>query len=251
MKYTITSETMKKARALSMSQGILRIDVESGGKGSKTILSDWIDTGLGPGRHSVTTAFVDAVLLDDMPLGEERLFFGRSDYFEDAGDIPAVPEVKTAAVLNVETGKIRLALRVKPASFTGTIRVLWNAVKLNEEAAEAVPEETAAEEIPAVEEETEEAPEKELRFFIENPPKFLHPGWKYTFRVHYDGIFKETDRILWSLSSESGEGEEYTGSIDKFGQLTAPEKPGIVEVTATVEGTDLACSSYVMVTPGT
>ena len=230
MKYTVTAEEAAFTKAEKISRGVIKFDITPAQKSAKTMMTDWIDTELGSGRHLVMTTVMDGVYLDEIPVGEERLFFGRSDYFKDAGDIPTMPDVKVSAVLSVETGKFRLALKVKPESFEGTVRILWTAVKM--------------------EEKTVRPTGGEIPFYIENPPKVLHPGWKYTFSVHQDAAVESAPgAIVWSVSSESGEGEEYTGSIDASGELTAPQHPGIVEVTAAKEGTDFLASSFVVIAP--
>ncbi len=357
MKCKVTIQDPAAAKVEAVCRGIVTLDIEPGSKSARTIMTDWIDTGLGSGRHLIFTSYLDGVYVDEIPVGEERVFYGRSDYFKNAEDIPAVPEVRTSAVLSTETGRFRLAVRVKPESFKGTVRILWTAIKASEVGAEnevpeetavseetAAPEETAAQEetweteetepqdapetaeetempqeteaplesealqeteeaegiveaselceaeeaaeteetteigAPEAEEEAEapetaeeaedavaveaaEEPEAEedealeemeeepSEFYIENIPQWLHTGWKYTFRVHQEGEAERTPgRILWSCESESGDGEAYSGSIDKYGQLTAPVNPGVVEVTAVKEGTDLLASCYVVIT---
>ena len=188
----------------------------------RSVVTDWIDTGLGMGRAQLTLAQIDTDGFEKGPIRSERLLFGNADIFDEADYVPACPKIRYAAAYETSSGRFRIAIRFKKAYTGGTIRFYWRASK------EVSPEDREKEEGRTV---------RQDHFYIENPPRDLQTGRKYTFRCHLPQDAK-AGQIKWTVTG---------GSIDSYGCFTAPDQPGIFEVKAGLEGTDLTTSVYVMV----
>lgn len=74
-------------------------------------------------------------------------------------------------------------------------------------------------------------------FYIANPPKMLHPGWKYALWTNMD---PRQVPIRWTV-------EEGQGTITSFGEYTAPMVPGVYEVKAFRADNDQMTSVYIVV----
>lgn len=208
----------------------------------RSVMTDWIDTGLGKGRAQVTLAQIDTEGFEKGPIRSERLLTGNADIFDEADYVPACPKIRYAVAYETSSGRFRIAIRFKKAYGGGTIRFYWRASK------EVSPEETEKDKNQDSSKDCRQdkgsadtqQPAKDSRtdyFYIENPPRYLPTGRKYTFRCHLPQ--KAADgQVVWTVTG---------GSIDRYGCFTAPDQPGVFEVKAALEGTDLTASVYVMV----
>ena len=204
-----------------LAAGEIKFQVTASLRPGRCLYSDWIDTKLGTGRHELNFYVIDDMGFDEEPLQKERLLWGDMQVFQQSEYIPAVPVVKMGAFLESETGRFRLGLQLPNGMMPGTIRIAWTARK----------------------EEVLSHKEQDIKtaqaFFIMNPPKYLRPGMKYTFSCRKSDDLQGI--ISWKVIGEDA------GSINKFGTYTAPMRQGVFEVQATLEGTELSSSVYVVV----
>ena len=201
--------------------GEIQLQIGTAQRSGRCIYTDWIDTGFGAGRHDLRFYVIDDMGFDDEPLQQERILIGDLSVFQQSSYIPAVPEIKMGAFLDPETGRFQFGLQLINGMAPGAIRIGWSARKeelLNEK---------------------EQEIEKAQSFYISNPPKHLKPGMKYTFSCRKSEELSGV--ITWKVVGEEG------GTINKFGTYTAPEKQGVYEVQAALEGTEWTASVYVII----
>jgi len=201
--------------------GEIALQINMGQRNGRCIYTDWIDTGLGDGRHELRFYLIDELGFDEQPLQQERILMGDPGVFQQSSYIPAVPEIKMGAFLEPETGRFQLGIQLINGMAPGTIRIGWTAKKeeiLSDKEQDAV---------------------KAQSFYIANPPKFLRPGMKYTFSCRKSEDL--TGVVTWKVVGDDA------GSINKFGTYTAPNRQGVFEVQAALEGSDLYASVYVII----
>ena len=211
----------KRAVKEPYAAGEIEFQVASAQRSGRCFYTDWIDTGLGAGRHEIHLNLIDDMGFDDEPLNKERVLIGDVQVFQQSSYIPAVPMTKLGAFLESETGRFRVGLQLINGMMPGSLCVAWRARK---------------EEILS---EKEQDIVKAQSFYISNPPKYLRPGMKYTFSCRKSDDLSGI--ISWKVMGEGG------GSITKFGNYPAPMKQGVYEVQAVLEGTDLSSSVYVVI----
>ena len=201
--------------------GEIVLKIPTSQRSGRCFYTDWIDTGLDSGRHELTFSLIDDLGFDDEPLQLERIVLGDPRVFNQSSYIPAVPAVVFAAVLDPDSGRFQLGVRLETAMAPGNIRIGWQARK----------EEQLSDK--------EQDIAKAQTFYIANPPQYLRPGMKYTFSCQKsEGL---TGIITWKIVGEEA------GSINKFGTYTAPMRQGVFEVQASLEGTELTASVYVII----
>ena len=214
-------EYRKRPVKESFAAGEIVLQIAAGQRSGRCIYTDWIDTGLGAGRHELQIFLIDELGFDDEPLRNERVLIGDPGVFQQSSYIPAVPEIKTGAFLESVSGKFQVGLQLTNGMAPGTIRIGWVARKeelLSDKEQNAV---------------------KAQSFYIANPRKFLRPGMKYTFSCRKS---EELSGIItWKVVGENA------GSINKFGTYTAPDRQGVFEVQAALEGSELTASVYVII----
>lgn len=165
----------------------------------RTVTTGWIDTGFGPGHHLVAVNLEASLnrytVQGDFSLAKEMM--------------PTLPqqEVKSTVVLDTESGCFQVLIRFKKSFRSPSLRLCYAAVR------ESIRQET-----------------KEPKFYIANPPKQIHVGWQYTFRVAGLSQEEAQQRVTWKVSGPQGTAN--AGSIDCYGCYTAPMEPGIYEITA-------------------
>ena len=214
-------EYQKRSVKEPCAAGEILMQITTGQRSGRCIYTDWIDTGLGAGRHELQLYLIDELGFDDEPLQQERIIVGDPGVFQQSSYIPAVPEMKTGAFLEPETGRFQVGVKLVNGMAPGTIRIGWTAKKeelLTEKDQDAV---------------------KAQAFYIANPPKFLRPGMKYTFSCRKSE--EVTGIVTWKVIGDDA------GSINKFGTYTAPDRQGVFEVQAALEGSDLTASVYVII----
>lgn len=217
----IQIDYQKRAVKEPYAAGEIKLQVAAGQRSGCCFYTDWIDTGLGAGRHELSFHLIDDLGFDETPVQNERILIGDFQVFQQSTYIPAVPRVKMGAFLEPETGRFQLGLLLTNGMMPGTIRIAWRARK----------EEVLSDK--------EQDIAKAQSFYIANPPKYLRPGMKYTFSCR-----KSEDlagNILWKVAGEEA------GSINRFGTYTAPMRQGVFEVQAMLEGTELLTSVYVII----
>lgn len=252
--YTVWSNIRSREEHLVTGEVIFQVnDPENCGK---TLVSDWVETGLHSGLHLVEAALMEEVEPDGSFGTAPRLIFGNSGAFDGGFGTLRLPRAKVSCALQTEGAKVKIAVKLKERPGELTLKVVFFVVPSLSAAASfagspaviaAEPEkEPPEEEKPALEPEQKAAPmtaeepsKEEGPFFIENPPQYLHVGWKYTLRTNVPP--EKTGRILWEVLSEGG------GSIDGYGCYTAPERPGAYEVVATEEKSGRLASCFMIV----
>ncbi len=217
-----------------------------------TLVSDWMDTGL-PG-----TAYSLTIIPKNMdPLNEEEgsgiITYGKEDLFKQAGFTSQVPAIKMGYQLAERTGKFRLALKFKSSYEGGTFALHYVAegsntarltpeevdqplLPLKEVVAEEVSEEASAEENVSADTNPEE-PAVPDEFYIVNPPKVLHPNWRYVLRTNRD---QTIDPVEWSVEAGCGE-------INAYGEYHAPDHAGMYEVRAKLLRDGRETSTFIVV----
>lgn len=217
----ITFQYISRAVKAPWAAGEIQIQINSSQRAGRCIYTDPIDTGLGAGRHALSFTLIDELGVDDEPLTSPRILFGDPQVFSQSSYIPAVPEITLGAYLNAETGCFQLGIRLEEPVLPQTVRIAWQAQK----------EELLSEK--------EQDVAKAQKFYIANPPKYLRPGMKYTLSCKKsEGL---TGKVNWQVIGEDA------GTINQYGGYTAPQRQGIFEVQASLEGTDLKACVYVIV----
>ena len=250
-----------------MTFGQIRVNVNMPIRAGRVIYSDWIDTGLGQGVSMLNVELLDEEGYDCGPIRSPRIIFGRTDLFEEGEYIPCVPNVRMSEVLNTENGCFKVAVRFRENYSGPGFTLIWSASTLQKMTAEVSKQvfRPAAKEIekaskqdlkpvtkeanlPNIVEKTVETvvpvqsseakPEKRPdAFYIENPPKLLHPGWKYTLRTN---LGPDCAKVKWSAPNGAG-------VIDEYGEYTAPERQGMYEISASYNEGEMTASVYVVV----
>lgn len=200
--------------------GEIRITTSQNQRAGRCFYTDWIETGIQDGLMDLSFHLVDTLGVDEIPLDAPRILYGNPQVFMQSSYIPALPLVQLGAFADA-AGRFQLGVRLESPMAPGTLCIRWLAGKTE------------------LQSEKEQNAEKAQQFYISNPPKYLRPGMKYTFGcVKSDDL---TGRILWQTVGEEA------GTINKFGTYTAPQKQGVYEVQALLEGTDLSSRIYVIV----
>lgn len=201
--------------------GEIQLQVAAEQRRGRCFYTDWVDTGLGAGRHELHFYLIDDTGVDEEPLSNERILIGETQVWNQSTYIPGLPPVRLGAFLEPQTGRFQLGLQLINGMMPGTIRVAWQARK----------EELLSEK--------EQSIAKAQTFYIANPPKYLRPGMKYTFSCQKSEDI--TGIISWKVIGDEA------GSINKFGTYTAPMRQGVFEVQAVLEGSGLSSSVYVII----
>lgn len=201
--------------------GEIQISFHQNLRAGQCIYTHVINTELGAGRHGLTLYLIDELGMDESPLQGSRILYGDSRVFQESSYIPAVPQVKLAAYLEENTGCFQIGVQFIASAMPGSMTIGWQARK----------EELLSEK--------EQEVAKAKAFYIVNPPKLLRPGMKYTFRCQVTDNL--AGRVHWEVLGEEA------GTIDRFGMYTAPQKQGVFEVQASLEGTECKATAYVIV----
>lgn len=201
--------------------GEVWIEVQENQRTGRCFYTALIDTGLGAGRHVLDFMIIDELGIDEEPIDAPRLLYGDPQIFGQSSYIPAVPTVKLGAYLEPDSGRFRLGVCLESPMTPGCLRIAWAARK----------EELLSEK--------EQASQKAQSFYIANPPKSLKPGMKFTFSCKKSEGLSGT--VKWKVIGDGA------GEISKFGTYTAPQRQGVFEVQASLEGTDLTASVYVII----
>lgn len=232
------------AAEVPMTFGQLRVNVSMPIRAGRVIYSDWIDTGLGRGISMLNVELMDEEGYDQGPIKSPRIIFGRSDLFEEGEYIPCVPNIRMSEVLDTENGWFKVAVRFRENYSGPGFTLIWSASTLQKmsvevQKSEVLPniEETVVEMTAPARSLKPEAEEKPSAFYIENPPKLLHPGWKYTLRTN---LGADCAKVKWSAPNGAG-------VIDEYGEYTAPEKQGMYEISASYNEGEMTASVYVVV----
>lgn len=239
-----------------MTFGQIRVNVNMPIRAGRVIYSDWIDTGLGKGISMLNVEVMDEEGYDRGPIKSPRIIFGRTDLFEEGEYIPCVPNVRMSEVLDTENGYFKVAVRFRENYSGPGFTLIWSASTLQKVTAEepkqvlqpAVREidlphiEAAAVEPTVSVQSSKPTPKMKVEehpnaFYIENPPKLLHPGWKYTLRTN---LGADCEKVKWSAPSGAG-------VIDEYGEYTAPERQGMYEISASYNEGEMTASVYVVV----
>jgi len=215
--------------------GTLELFIENG---EKVLDSGWLDVGLSAGRGLPEAAVLSSNAIALAGTGATSLF----------GEKYGFSKLKYGIIYNPENGKIRLRAKLQEKPQGESVTFLYRVTKLDDvaepaHAAETEPAEASAEE--------PSADPMAGSFYIENPPKFLHPGWRYTLRCHLPAGASESD-VEWILtegtSADGAGGETAAGSLTSYGEYTAPETPGAFEVKARLKTTGQEAATYMIVT---
>lgn len=201
--------------------GEIVLKTDQSQRSGRCFYTDFIDTGLGAGRHALRFDLIDELGVDGGPIPQERILIGDPQVFSQSSYIPAVPQVRLGAFLDPKSGAFQLGIQLENAMQPGQLKIAWQARK--EELLSKKEQEIA----------------KAQSFYIANPPKYLRPGMKFTF-----SCFKADNlqgEVRWKVVGEDA------GSITRFGGYTAPQRQGVFEVQAYLEGTDLQTSVYVVI----
>ncbi|MCI8632174.1 MAG: hypothetical protein HFE64_01640 [Lachnospiraceae bacterium] len=217
----VTIEYIARSLKGPFAGGEIRITVQESRGAGQCFYTRRIDTGLGPGRHEISLHLADEMGIDEKPLESRRILYGDSQVFHQSSYIPGVPEAKLAACLEEETGYLQIGIRLESPMPAGTLCLIWQARK---EELMTEKEETAA---------------KAQLFYIANPPKSLRPGMKYTFSCRKADTLQGT--VQWKVIGENA------GTINQYGAYTAPDRQGVFEIQASLQGTDQTATAYVMI----
>ena len=173
------------------------------------------------------------------------VLFGDGAAFVDSDQIGTAVLAATGILLNKEQSAFRIGLRLLEDTDEAEVKVIWRAYckgKKNlaepEEEAEEKTEEMVEE---MLEEKSAEVPEaaplREDDFFIEAVPGSIRQGDKFMFTCHRPADVQEP--VQWTVAGEDA------GWINGYGMYTAPQHPGVFEVTAQVG--ELKTSAYIVV----
>ncbi len=217
----VTIEYTARSLKSPFAGGEIKFTVQEARGAGQCFYTRLIDTGLGPGCHEISLYLADELGVDEKPLEGRRILYGDSSVFHQSSYIPGVPEAKLAAYLEEETGYLQIGVRLESFMPAGTLSVIWQARK-EEQMTEK--EKTVA---------------KAQQFYIANPPKSLRPGMKYTFSCRKADTLQ--GRVQWKVVGENA------GTINQYGTYTAPDRQGVFEVQASLEGTDQTATAYVMI----
>jgi hypothetical protein len=233
-----TVETMKSGvsieRGAGLASGLVYQELDGSEQAGRCFYTERIDTGFGAGAFRLSYCVVDDDGYDQGFLTVGRLLFGDPDVFAQSSYVPGVPKVRIGAYADPIDGTFRLGVMLKERAVRCRLTIRWWAEKVLIEAPKE-PAETKKEDTPASDtpEEAEEAD-----FYINNAPKSLKVGQKYQLSCL---LPSKDSRVKWEVLSEGG------GEITSYGMYTAPKKPGIYQIQATLEGTTRTAAMYLMV----
>lgn len=240
-----SKETLVKGE-ICICTGEIRVIVKGAVKSGTTLVSEWMDTGLPGTAYSLTITPKNTD-----PLNEEEgsgiITYGKEDLFEKAGFTSQVPEIKMGYQLAERTGKFRLALKFKGSYEGGVFALhyvaegsnkdrsnmetdqpllpLTEMVEGKNEEVKVPASEMPVSETPVTAEHVTEVPTSSTaveEFYIANPPKLLHPNWRYVLRTNVD---QSVNPVEWSV-------DEGCGEINGYGEYHAPQRAGMYEVRA-------------------
>ncbi len=202
------------------SGGEIEFRFEQPPKKGQCFYTEPIDTGMGAGDHWLHFFFIDQMGTDE-ERAARRLVWGDVQVFNRSSYIPALPAVSLGAVMDSQTGHFQLGVQMKEDAAVPALRIGWRARR------------------EALLSEKEQEKKRARQFYITNAPKKMKPGMIYFFETNLPE--EERFRVRWQVLGEQA------GQIDEHGKYTAPDHPGLFEVEARIEGTDLRSSVFVMV----
>lgn len=240
-------------------QGVYEWRIEKNLSRGRSLATPWLEQSL-PGRVLfVSLSLLDEKGFDQGPIAGSRVLFGDSRAFSEGEYMPLLPSVSLSAVWDAsgqEKGlfRFKLGLVAGEELYAGDllkVQVTFCMEMSSQEGAERPRIESpkaswlnltpGTEQGAADGDEATGEPARIDRFFIENPPKFLHGGWKYTLRCAAEPQRSlPMEEIEWSV-------QEGGGTIDTYGCYTAPEHPGMFEVFARHIPSGLSASAYMIV----
>lgn len=217
------AETIKNCGAVergeNIASGVVCQKLEGAEQAGRCFYTERIDTGFGPGVFRVTFGLVDDDGYDNGFLTMGRLLFGDPEVFAQSAYIPGVPKVKIGAYVDPIDGTFRLGVMLMERAVRCRLTIRWWAERIR---------------IPA-----EKPPmEERMEFYISNAPKSLKVGQKYQLTCVLPSV---DSRVKWEVLTEGG------GEITPYGMYTAPQKQGIYQIQATLEGTPKTAAMYLMV----
>ncbi|MCR5005396.1 MAG: hypothetical protein K6A77_05785 [Clostridiales bacterium] len=183
-------------------------------------------------RRSGRRLWIEAAIVQP----DGSVVFGDGAAFADHDDIETPVLAAVGILLNKEQTAFRIVLRLLEDTEAEEVKVIWRAYckgKKNplEEGPEEILEEREEPEVPAP------APSQAEDFYIEAVPGSILTGHKFMFTCHRPDGTQEA--VQWALVGED------TGVINGYGMYTAPDHPGVFEVTA--QAGSLKASAYIVV----
>ncbi len=179
------------------------------------------------------------------PKGE--ILYGDASVFAESEYLGMAVLAEVGILLNKEQNAFRIGLRLLEDTDENEVKVFWRAFckgKKNQMAERSVspvfketPEEEAEESAIPQEEEPKEEPQHSEEFYIESVPGQIFKGQKFMFMCHRPEDLEES--VTWNVVGEDA------GTINGYGMYTAPDRPGVFEVTAQAGG--LLASAYIVV----
>lgn len=161
------------------------------------------------------------------------ILFGDGAAFADSESIDTPVLASTGVLLNKEQSAFRIGLRLLEDTEAEEVKVIWRAYCKGKKN----PVEEEIEERPEDPEGSAPVPTQAEDLYIEAVPGSILKGHKFMFTCHRPAGVQ--DPVQWAVIGED------TGVINGYGMYTAPDHPGIFEVTAQVG--DMKASAYVVV----